>query len=121
VLTHPFAFAKLFLRGIAINLLGGSADALTRITALSRSAANQLLLIYTGVALVLAVIGQVWLLKTDRRLGVLILMTIGYFIVFTAGALSYSRFRVPVVPMYAIAIGAGVHALREAWLRHRLR
>lgn len=114
VLAHPFAFAKLFLRGVAINFLGGSAEALTHITRLSRAAANRLLLAYTSVALILAIIGQLWLLRTNRPLGVLILITVGYFIVFTAGALAYSRFRVPVVPMYAIAIAAGVHWLRRS-------
>jgi len=117
VLAHPFAFTKLFLRGVAINFLGGSAEALTRITVLSRSTANRLLLAYTSVALILAIIGQLWLLRTNRPLGVLILITIGYFIAFTAGALAYSRFRVPVVPTYAIAIASGVHALRERWFR----
>lgn len=115
VLAHPFAFTRLFVRGVAINFLGGSAEALTRITTLTRSAANKLLLAYTGVAFVLAIIGQLWLLRTNRPLGVLILITVGYFIAFTAGALAYSRFRVPVVPMYAMAIAAGVHVLRERW------
>ena len=114
LLRHPVAFGKLFLRGIAVNLLGGGTDALTRVTTLSRSAASRLLLVYTAIALVLAIIGQVRLLQTNRRLGVLILLTIAYFIVFTAGALSYSRFRVPIVPMYAITIASGITFLRRA-------
>jgi len=75
------------------------------------------LLVYTGGTLLLAIIGQIWLLQTNRSLGVLVLITIGYFIASTAGALSYSRFRVPVVPMYAMSIAAGVHVLRERWTR----
>lgn len=119
VFAHPFAFLRLFCRGIAVDLLGGGAEALTHVTRLSRTAANRLLLVYTSVALLLAIIGQAWLLQHDRLLGVLILIFVGYFVVFTAGALSYSRFRVPVVPMYAMAIAAGVHALRSGIERHR--
>lgn len=119
VLAHPIAFARLFLWGIAANLLGGSADAFSRVTGLSYSSAARFLLPFNAVALLLAVTGLVRLLRTNRRLGVLILITIGYFIVFTAGALSYSRFRVPVVPMYSIAMAMGVAALPKAWQRFR--
>jgi hypothetical protein len=112
VLAHSSGFAKVTVWGIAVNLLGGSADALTRITTLSRSAAHRALLPYNAAALALAVIGLIWLFRRHPRLGLLILITVGYFILVTAGALSYSRFRVPVVPMYAIAVAAGVQALR---------
>jgi hypothetical protein len=113
VLAHPLAFARLFVRGLAGDLLGGGAEALTRVTTLSRTTASRLLLVYTSLALLLALVGQVWLLKNDRILGVQILIFVGYFIAFTAGALSYSRFRVPVVPMYAMAVAAGIQAIRS--------
>jgi len=110
VLAHPFAFARLFCRGVAADLLGGGLEALTRVTTLSRVTAGRLLLVYTSVALLLAIIGEAWLLRNQRTLGVLILIFVGYFVAFTAGALSYSRFRVPVLPMYAIAVAAGVNS-----------
>ena len=65
----------------------------------------------------LAVIGLVSMLSSNRRLGVLVLITVGYFIACTAGAISYSRFRVPVVPMYSIAIATGLAALRRSQAR----
>ncbi|HEX8411956.1 MAG TPA: hypothetical protein VF883_24115 [Thermoanaerobaculia bacterium] len=43
--------------------------------------------------------------------GVLVLITMIYFVLLPGGAESYSRFRVPVVPMYAIAGAAGAEAL----------
>ncbi|HEX3584223.1 MAG TPA: glycosyltransferase family 39 protein [Thermoanaerobaculia bacterium] len=113
VLAHPFAFLRLFCRGIAADLLGGGTEALVGVTPLSRVTASRLLLVYTSLALLLAIIGEASLLRHQRVLGVLVLIFVGYFIAFTAGALSYSRFRVPILPMYSMAVAAGVQVLRQ--------
>lgn len=121
VLAHPLAFARLFCRGVAADLLGGGTEALMRITPLSRVTAGRLLLVYTSLALLLAIIGEASLLRNQRVLGVLILIFVGYFIAFTAGALSYSRFRVPILPMYAMAVAAGVQVLRTTIFRRQFK
>lgn len=114
LLAHPMGSARLFVYGVALNLLGGSTDAVTRVTSLSRSTVTRLLLPWNALALVLYAVGQVWLLRHHRRAGVLILATVAYVILTTAGAISYSRFRVPIVPIYAITIGCGVRACAGA-------
>lgn len=104
VLQHPLAFAKVTARGVAATLLGGGAGRLT--------------LLYTAPALLFAIVGLLYLLKTNTRLGVLVLITLAYFVLLSAGAESYSRFRVPVVPFYSVAIATGVHVALE---RFRIR
>jgi len=113
VWQHPAAWAKLTARGITATLLGGGADAVSRLTGLTPRTATWLLLVTTAAALSFAIAGQTWLLRTNRRLGVLVLITVAYFVVLPAGAESYSRFRVPVVSMYAIAVAAGIECTRR--------
>jgi hypothetical protein len=115
LLRHPGAYATLVLRGIAATLLGSDAELVTRLTGLSGRWVEYLLRVATGLALLLAVLGQLYLLKTNPRLGVLVLVTVAYFVLVSAGGESNSRFRVPVSSMYALLVAAGVYALRERW------
>lgn len=121
VLARPLASAKLVARGTAMTMLGGGADALVTVSGISRGTAERVLLLYTGAMLLLSMIGVAVLLRDHRKVGVLVLITLIYFVLVPAGAESYSRFRVPVVPMYAIASAAGAEFLMT-WireLRHR--
>lgn len=120
VLGHPLASAKLVALGVAMTMLGGGADPLATVTGMSRRTAERLLLPYTCGILLLAMIGQIALLKRHGRVGGLVLVTLIYFVLLPAGAESYSRFRVPVVPMYAIATAAGAQVLMT-WIRERRR
>ena len=45
--------------------------------------------------------------------------TIGYFFVISAGAEAYSRFKVPVMPMYALLIGGGAAGTLQRIQRFR--
>lgn len=114
VQRHPLASVKLAARGVAATMLGGGAHALVELTGISRRAAERLLVAYSGLLLLLAIIGAVRLWNADRRLAALIILTIAYFVGLSAGAESYSRFRVPVMPMYAMAISAALTRARAA-------
>ncbi len=63
---------------------------------------------------VLAAIGLAALWKLDRPLSVLLALTIVYYLTISAGGESEARFRAPVMPLLAMAAGAGLQrAFRE--------
>ncbi len=114
---HPWALLKLAARGVATTLLGGGATDLMAITGLSARAARFLILAYTGPWLVVAWIGLVFLFRRHRPAFWAILLFTGYFVGISAGAEAYSRFRVPIMPLYAMAVAAG---LNFVWNRFRV-
>ena len=70
---------------------------------------------YTAALFVFALIGAIALRRDD--LGLLIILTVAYFLLISAGGESESRFRVPVMPQYVIAAAVGVDAVRRAAAR----
>ncbi|MGZ4779856.1 MAG: hypothetical protein ACXV5L_11700, partial [Thermoanaerobaculia bacterium] len=52
--------------------------------------------------------GMVSLFRTHRYFAVLLVATVLYFLLISAGGESEARFRVPVMPMIAIAAAAGL-------------
>ena len=115
VRQHPLAFAELTLRGLLVNLLDSRAEAMTIVCRLHESIVVTVLGAWTAALLVFALIGA-WMLRRDE-LGLLAILTIAYFILISAGGESESRFRVPVVPQYAIAAAAGIDVVRRAAAR----
>jgi hypothetical protein len=108
VLHHPVAYAKLALRGAAMMMLGGDADRLAQFTGTHPETAKKLTLLYTIPLFCFALVGFVALWHTNRNLFYLIFLVIAYFVVVSAGAEGYSRYRVPIMPLYAMAAAAGV-------------
>ncbi|HEV7921945.1 MAG TPA: hypothetical protein VGR02_14240 [Thermoanaerobaculia bacterium] len=112
-LQHPAALAALTARGILIDLLDSDWEALEVVSPLHPSLLELAFNALQAALLVLAAIGILMLWRSDRELALLLLLTIVYFVVMTAGAESEARFRVPVIPQLAIAAAAGVDALRR--------
>jgi hypothetical protein len=112
---HPLAFAELTLRGILVNLLDSRWDAVNIVTPLHESIVHVALDAYTAALLVSALIGAYALRREE--LGLLVVLTVAYFILISAGGESESRFRVPVVPQYAILAAAGVDVVRRGAAR----
>ena len=112
IAEHPRGFALLTLRGLAINLFDSRSEAMQMVSRLPRPLVRTALRFWTATMALLAATG-LWLLwKTQRRReAVLLAMTIGYFLLISAGGESEARFRVPVIPQEAIAAGAGIEAL----------
>lgn len=107
VLHHPVAYIKLAFRGAAVMMLGGDADRLAQLTGYRSSTAKKIILIYTLPLLSLSVTGLLALWRNDRKLFYLIFLVLSYFVVVSAGAEGYSRYRVPIMPLYAITVAAG--------------
>jgi len=112
VLQHPFAYVKLAARGAGLMMLDGGAGGFTRITGIDPHLGVRLLLIYTLPTFCLAVIGLSRLWSENRQLFYLAFLTISYFVAITAGAEAYSRFRVPIMPVYATVIATGADVIR---------
>ena len=112
---HPVAFAELTLRGLLVNLFDSRWEAMNIVTPLHESIVHIALDAYTTGLLIFAAIGAI-VLRRDE-LGLLVILTVGYFVMISAGGESESRFRVPVVPQYVIAAAAGVDAVRRGAAR----
>jgi CHASE2 domain-containing sensor protein len=69
---------------------------------------------WTHAVSILAIIGVIVMWNRDRRLALLIALTVAYFLLISAGGESEARFRVPVVPQLAIAAALGVDVIRRA-------
>lgn len=109
---HPRGFLLLTLRGLAINLFHSRSEAMENISHLPHGLVRFAVRFWTIGMVLLALAGVISLWMAHRRLeALLIVMTMGYFLVISAGAESESRFRVPVVPMEAMAAGAGMEML----------
>lgn len=110
---HPRAAAMLTIRGLLVNLFDSRWDAVEIVSAFPADIVRRTLDAYTAAMIVFAVIGAMALWRRDRALAVLIVATVGYFVLISAGGESESRFRVPVVPQLMIAAAYGAAAIRE--------
>jgi 4-amino-4-deoxy-L-arabinose transferase-like glycosyltransferase len=117
---HPFLFAATQARWLPELLLGTGAAGLTvplgldptsdpsrraARWALSGLAALCLGAVYVGAALALAGIRSE--APAPRQVLVLLAFLVAYFVVLSTAPTAYSRFRVPVMPLLAIAAGRG--------------
>lgn len=107
VLQRPLAYVKLAFRGAVLMMLDGGAVVFSQATGINPHLALRLLLGYTLPMFCFALIGERQLWKENRALFYLTSLIILYFIIISAGAEAYSRLRVPIDPIYALAIGVG--------------
>jgi hypothetical protein len=112
---HPLAFAELTLRGLLVNLFDSRWEAMSTVSRLHPSTVRLALDGFTAALFVFALIGAIALRRDD--LGILIILTVAYSLLISAGGEAESRFRVPVMPQYAIAAAAGLDAVRRAAAR----
>jgi hypothetical protein len=108
VSTHPFAYVRVMARGTAIMMLGGDREHLSQLVG---RWATPIILSVTAPAFGLALVGLGSFRRSHTRFACLAALTIGYFVLLSAGAEAYSRHRVPIDPMYAMLIAAGVGRL----------
>jgi len=117
VLEHPIAYAKLALRGTAVMMLGGGADRLWKITGIPPSTAGRILWIYILPGLSLAIVGVFRLWSQNRQFFYLTCLVIIYFVVLSSGAEAYSRYRVPIMPIYTVSIAVGLDFVLKRFLK----
>ena len=114
IAQHPVAFAELTLRGVMVNLFDSDWESLEVVSLIHPSVVKLSLDALTVATFVLAVVGIVALWRIDRMLALTILLTVGYFILISAGGEAEARFRVPVMPQLAIAAAVGLDTIRRA-------
>ncbi len=117
VAQHPIGFAKLALRGGATMMLGGDADRVAGVIGSRPEVARKLILIYTVPLAGFSVAGLCVWWKRRRSVFYLASLVVGYFVFISAGAEAYARYRVPVMPAYAILAATGSAYLFRALSR----
>jgi hypothetical protein len=111
ILHHPLSYIRLMARGAAVLLLDGDPASLQGITGIDPHVGIRILLLYTLPLLGFATVGLLKLWANERQLFWFLTLTIAYFVVISSGGESYSRYRVPITPLYAIAASVGAATL----------
>jgi hypothetical protein len=110
---HPRATVMLTLRGLLVNLFDSRWEAISIVSAFPEDVVRRGLDAFTAMLFVFAVIGARALWRRDRELALMTIATILYFVLISAGGEAESRFRVPVIPQYMIAVASGAAAMRR--------
>jgi hypothetical protein len=105
---HPRGAALLTLRGLLVNVFDSRWEGLEIVSRFPTDVVRRSLDAYTAALFVFAVIGATALWKRDRDLATMIIATVIYFLLISAGGEAESRFRVPVIPQYMIAAACGL-------------
>ena len=111
LLEHPIGSVRLAVRGVAVMFLDGGPSSLQGITGINQHLGLRLLLIYTVPAFCFAIVGLLRVWNQDRHLFYFLFLTIAYFVIISAGGDTYSRHRVPIMPMYALLIASGIDGI----------
>jgi hypothetical protein len=119
ILGDPVASARQAARALAMTVFGGSANLVSEVTGLSERVARMISLVYTVPLALLAVLGIPYWWRRDRACAALILLVLLYMFGMALGAEAYSRFRVPVIVLYAVLCGGGGARLKELVLSER--
>jgi hypothetical protein len=107
ILGDPIATSRQAVRALGMIVFGGSASLLAEVSGLSEPAARVVSLVYTVPLAILALLGIPYWWRRDRAFALLVLLVLAYMFGMALGAEAYSRFRVPVIALYAILCGGG--------------
>lgn len=111
ILRHPLSYLRSTLVSLAYVIFGDGAEALSRVSGVTPRLAEYIVLLFTVPEAFLAVAGCWYWRHQNRNLFWLLALTVIYFFAISAGAEAYSRFKVPVMPMYALLIAGGAAQL----------
>lgn len=111
ILGDPIAGARQAARAFGMIVLGGGATLLSEVTGMSEDAARMACLAYTVPLAILFVAGVPYWWSRNRAFACLLLLVVAYMFGIALGAEAYSRFRVPVIALYAIVCGGGIARL----------
>lgn len=106
LLHHPRGTALMTLRGFGVNMIDTDWDALAEVVddeLISEDVTRIAVIAWTWFVWIVTLTGLVMLFRRDRVQGALIAGTIFYFLFMAAGGEAEGRFRVPVIPMMALA------------------
>lgn len=113
LIGDPAATAMQMTRALGMIVFGGGANLLAELTGINERTARLVCLAYTVPLALLALVGIAYWWPRDRTLAALLVLVIGYMFVMALGAEAYSRFRVPVIPLYAMLAAGGIAVVRE--------
>jgi Dolichyl-phosphate-mannose-protein mannosyltransferase len=113
ILRDVPGYFKSALIGLVYIVLGGGAEAVSKIARINPHLAERIVLLVTLPEACLAIIGSWFWFGRERNLCYLLVLTVGYFFLISAGGEAYSRFRVPVMPMYALLVAGGISAILQ--------
>ncbi|HXH95026.1 MAG TPA: hypothetical protein VNN25_25860 [Thermoanaerobaculia bacterium] len=111
---HPRAAAMLTLRGLLVNLFDSRWEGMEVVSRFPAMIVQHGLDAFTAIVFTFAAIGAAALWRRDRNLALLLVATIAYYVLISAGGESESRFRVPIMPQLLIAAACGVDAVKRA-------
>lgn len=111
---HPRAAAMLTLRGMLVNIFDSRWEGLEIVSRLPATVVQRGLDAFTAIVFVFAAIGATALWRHDREFAALLVATILYYLLISAGGEAESRFRVPIIPEYMIVAAYGVEAVRRS-------
>ena len=117
LLHHPRGVALMTIRGFFVNMADTDWDALAEVVddeLIPEDATRIAVHLWTWFVWVVSIAGIVILWKRDRRQAALIAATIFYFIFMAAGGEAEGRFRVPVIPLMALAAASAMLRSSEA-------
>jgi hypothetical protein len=110
---HPRGAVMLTVRGLLVNLFDSRWEAISIVSWFPEDVVRRGLDAFTAMVFVFAMIGSVALWRRDRELALMTIATVVYFVLISAGGEAESRFRVPVIPQYMIAVASGAAAMRR--------
>ncbi|HEY2092566.1 MAG TPA: PQQ-dependent sugar dehydrogenase [Thermoanaerobaculia bacterium] len=110
-LQHPLGLTTVLVRGVCVNLFDSDSEAMEMVSSVPPTLLAIVLDVWTHAITLLALFGTYLLWQRDRTLSLLVALTIAYFVLISAGSEAEARFRVPVVPIMAIAAATTLHRL----------
>ncbi len=113
LLHHPEGVALMTVRGFFINMFDTDWDALAEVVddeLISEDVTRIAVQVWTWLVWIVSTAGLVMLWRRDRMQAALLAGIIFYFLFMAAGGEAEGRFRVPVIPMMALAAASGVES-----------
>lgn len=101
-LQHPLGAAMITLHGIEMILFDSDWDSMMIVSKVPPSIVQMSLDAFTAIEFLFVIAGLAAMWRHDRSLAIFAGLTLLYFIVISAGGESEARFRVPLMPLYAI-------------------
>ncbi len=120
LLHHPRGAALMTIRGFFVNMFEDDWDALAEVVddeLIPEDATRIAVHVWTWVVWIVTIAGFVMFWRRDRKQAALIAATIFYFLFMAAGGEAEGRFRVPVVPLMALAAASATPARDSRILR----
>jgi hypothetical protein len=106
LLHHPRGVALITIRGFFVNMADTDWDSLAEVVddeLIPEEATRIAVHVWTWLVWIVAIAGLAMLWRHERKQAALIAATIFYFLFMAAGGEAEGRFRVPVIPLMALA------------------